>query len=1024
MPVDVCPSAEEFRKLLSGELSAADVDAIAQHLESCARCPETLQSLGDDTLVRALRSGSGKVTGYPARIERLISRCLFDRTISQPDTNADSDTTPPAENESPDGIDLSFLSPPQQGDEIGRLNGYRVLRLLGAGGMGMVLEAEDIKLNRPVALKVMRPEMAARPTAKDRFLREAQAAAKLSHDHIVTIYQVGEDNGVPFIALQFLTGESLADRLKRERLPIVEVVRIGQEIASGLAAAHNRGLIHRDIKPANIWLEDPKPTDGSPWGAGRVKILDFGIARISSEKGQLTQTGAILGTPAYMAPEQARGKPVDARADLFSLGCVLYEMSIGRRPFQGDDPLSILSSLALDEPPLPHEVDPQVPLALSALIQQLLAKEPEQRTQNAAEAMRALAAIQAELKPTITAGTASMNPWKEINRYEPKSTAVEKSRLALASKQRLSQRKRWIIGMAIAVLLFFIVGVSLAGYWMTFKTKDGTLVVQVDGDADVRFKNDKIEIYDESGTILKYQLQPSDRNKTLPPGKYVIRVTGPDGLKLDTDRFEMTRAGMTVHVSVDQSAAVMTKKEDKNPDRRAAEWVLSLGGTVQVNSTAEIYRSATQLPAAKFNLTSVELGANKSVTDTDLVRLKDCTNLMVLDLHDTRIGDAGLAHLKDYKKLTYVQFGDTQITDAGLAYLKNCKDLAHLNLYSTRVGDEGMANFQDFRRITHLDLSTTDVTDKGLANFKDCKKLERLALQSTAVTDTGLAYFKDCKHLVHLNLNMTQVTDRGLAYFKDCKLLSELKLQKTNVSPAAVEAFAKDIPQCKIILDDRLIEPKQSADPDRRVAEWVVSAGGFVVVRPNFMNEKNAWYVVDKSQSADVRKPPSGNSAWGAGEVILTPTLPAGPVELMRVSFYRRQLSDDGLAQIAPATGIVWLNLENTAVTGAGLAHLKGMKKLTDLVLTGTRVGDDGLKHLQPLTHLEGLWLNNTSISDAGLLDLQGLSSLQRLYLHKTKGTAPGVAKLQKALPTCKIASDFDTLEPKTPGADGSGAPK
>jgi serine/threonine protein kinase len=206
--------------------------------------------------------------------------------------------------------------------------------------MGVVYEAEDPQLKRRVALKAMLPNLGASESARKRFLREAQAAAAINHDNIVHIYQVGEDRGVPFMAMQFLDGESLEARLKRERrLPTAESLRIGRETAEGLAAAHQRGLIHRDIKPPNLWLEGAKR---------RVKILDFGVARAAGDEAHLTQTGAIIGTPAYMAPEQASAKPVDHGSDLFSLGCVLYRMTTGEMPFKGNDTISILAALALD----------------------------------------------------------------------------------------------------------------------------------------------------------------------------------------------------------------------------------------------------------------------------------------------------------------------------------------------------------------------------------------------------------------------------------------------------------------------------------------------------------------------------------------------------------------------------------------------------------------------------------------------------------------------------------------------------
>ena len=246
-----------------------------------------------------------------------------------------------------------FLAPAEQADELGRLGPYRVLKVLGAGGMGVVFRAEDPGLQRLVALKAMLPALACSPSAKERFFREARAAAALKHPHIVTIFQVGEDRGAPFLAMEFLEGEPLDERLKREtRLPLPEILRIGREIAEGLADAHEKSLIHRDIKPANIWLEGKK---------AHVKILDFGLARAMDDQAHLTQSGAIIGTPAYMAPEQACGKPVDHRCDLFSLGCVLYRMCTGEMPFKGNDTLAILSALALDNPAPPRSLNAEVP---------------------------------------------------------------------------------------------------------------------------------------------------------------------------------------------------------------------------------------------------------------------------------------------------------------------------------------------------------------------------------------------------------------------------------------------------------------------------------------------------------------------------------------------------------------------------------------------------------------------------------------------------------------------------------------
>ncbi len=277
---------------------------------------------------------------------------------------------------------LDFLAPPLEPGEIGRLGPYRILKLLGAGGMGLVFQAEDPKLRRLVALKVMRPEIASSLTARQRFLREARAAAAIEHDHIVQIYQVDQDGDVPYLAMQLLRGETLEDRLRRDgTLPLAEVLRIGRETALGLAAAHARGLVHRDIKPSNLWLEAEQ---------GRVKILDFGLARPVSDEAHLTVSGMVMGTPAYMAPEQALAQPLDARSDLFSLGCILYRLTTGLMPLAGAHGLAHLLVEHLQHLPPPGQFNPDVPPALSDLIMRLLAPARADRPSSARAVAAAL----------------------------------------------------------------------------------------------------------------------------------------------------------------------------------------------------------------------------------------------------------------------------------------------------------------------------------------------------------------------------------------------------------------------------------------------------------------------------------------------------------------------------------------------------------------------------------------------------------------------------------------------------------
>jgi serine/threonine protein kinase len=273
-------------------------------------------------------------------------------------------------------VEFSFLTPPIEADEMGRLGPYRILSLLGSGSMGIVFRAEDSRLKRPVALKVMRPNYATKEEYRQRFLREAQATAKLDHPHVVPIYGAEEFAGVPYLAMKLLEGESLEERLKARGpwLPLAEVLRIGEEVSDALAAAHASELIHRDVKPTNIWLE----TDGD-----RVKLIDFGLARILDDDLRLTGTGYVVGTPSYMAPEQANGDEVDHRSDLFSLGCVLYRASTGVQPFPGQFAVDVVAAVRTLDPKPPRELDPALPPSFSDLVMGLLCKDPAGRPQTA-----------------------------------------------------------------------------------------------------------------------------------------------------------------------------------------------------------------------------------------------------------------------------------------------------------------------------------------------------------------------------------------------------------------------------------------------------------------------------------------------------------------------------------------------------------------------------------------------------------------------------------------------------------------
>ncbi|MGI9471736.1 MAG: serine/threonine-protein kinase, partial [Rubripirellula sp.] len=269
-----------------------------------------------------------------------------------------------------------FPDPPQQDGEIGRLGPYRVLGQLGTGGMGEVFRARDSRLKRTVALKLMKKKLAATPASRKRFIEEARSMAAVHHDNVATIFEVGVQDGVPFMAMELLHGKSLADAMKEQgTFAWADVLRVAKEVSLGLAAAHQSGLVHRDIKPANIWLEEP---------SGRAKILDFGLAIAGNAFDPFAARGTVVGSPGYLAPEQARNESVDDRTDLYSLGVVLYVMCTGKLPLSSGTISGQLIAIICHPPNPLQNWRPDVPKPLCDLIHQLLRKEARDRPESAA----------------------------------------------------------------------------------------------------------------------------------------------------------------------------------------------------------------------------------------------------------------------------------------------------------------------------------------------------------------------------------------------------------------------------------------------------------------------------------------------------------------------------------------------------------------------------------------------------------------------------------------------------------------
>lgn len=349
---------EKLVQLLDGNLPESAHTEMAAHIETCVTCRHQMESMAASD-------------GWWTETRDVLSTFEPQDDGSLDDSNADSFVA----NDNP-SIPLDFLSPSDNPAMLGQLGEFEILEQIGCGGMGIVLKGYDHELNRYVAVKVLHPFCATSAAARKRFVREAQASAAIVHQHVVAIHAVDPHHHPPYLVMPFVPGESLQQRLNRQgAFDVVDVLRIGQQVAEGLAAAHAQGLVHRDIKPGNILLER---------NVERVLLTDFGLAR-AADDASLTRSGVIAGTPQYMSPEQARGDQIDHRTDLFSLGTVLYTLLAGHSPFRAESAMTVLRRVCDDTPRPLREVNPSVPVWLEAMIARLHEKQVDQRYSSASE---------------------------------------------------------------------------------------------------------------------------------------------------------------------------------------------------------------------------------------------------------------------------------------------------------------------------------------------------------------------------------------------------------------------------------------------------------------------------------------------------------------------------------------------------------------------------------------------------------------------------------------------------------------
>jgi eukaryotic-like serine/threonine-protein kinase len=863
---------------------------------------------------------------------------------------------------------LGFLLPSARPDALGRIRHYEILEVLGRGGFGIVFRAFDEMLQRVVAVKVLDPRLAVSSPPRKRFLREARSSAKVRHEYVVQVYAV-EEQPLPYLVMEFIPGETLQQRLDRTGpLETVEVVRIGRQIAEGLAAAHGMGLIHRDVKPANVLIENgPHP---------RVKITDFGLAR-AADDASLTQSGIVAGTPMYMAPEQAQGDTLDHRADLFSLGSVLYTMCAGRPPFRANNTLAVLKRVAEDTPRPIAEIIPEVPPWLCELIARLHAKKPEDRFASAQEVADLLARRLAQMQqpgnvPPISETAPTLE--KVPVRTAPQAAPPVRPRFRAG---------RWAAAAAVLLLLGGLgiteaTGVTkMRGTVVRLFTAEGTLVVEVDdpnvsitvdgadvvitgaGPKEIRLKPGSYLVEaSKDGKLVSRELISVKKN-----GRKVVRVIQ-EALPPPSPPGTAWERSVAALPAAEQVKAVVARLRKLNPnfDGKVVSTIKDDVVTGLQFSTDEV-DDVTPVRALK-GLTSLgcsgtyprkgKLSDLSPLKGTSLNRL-ECSNTQVSEL--TALGGMPLTSLScDFTRISDLAplrgMALVELTCAGTKVpdLSPLKGMKLQCLWAMYVPASDLTPLQGMP-LTSLDLYHA----QKVTNLKPLHGMPLEYLNLTGVPVSNLSVLKGMTSLRRLVLDDVPLSDltplRGLK-------LNELSIKGTRVSAFDV---IKTLPLKRLRLDsaaDRkevLLSLKglthvndqpiaqfwqdvegQVKDPDRRAAEYALSIGGTVRVNDE-----------DKEIKA------------GAD-------LPGEAFRLTQVVLY-----------------------ENTQVSDAGLANFAGCKNLTWLKLH-----------------------NNTQLSDAGLAHLKDCKKLAELLVQKTKVTAEGINELKKALPRCKIEWEGGVVNP------------
>lgn len=952
-----------------------------------------------------------------------------------------------------------------------RFGNYVIQDKIGSGGMGDVYLAKHRRMQRCVALKLLPTAMAQDQNVIRRFQREVQAAAKLSHPNIVTAHDADEVDGTHYLVMEYVEGTDLSELVKQQG-----VLSVGQALdyilqaAKGLEYAHQQGIIHRDIKPSNMLLDNQ----------GTIKILDMGLARIDEVDEEnpataLTQSGSVMGTVDYMSPEQAQSThTADNRSDIYSLGCSLYYFLTGNSVYGGQTVVNRI--LAHRDQPIPSLVSAnvQVPANVDAIYQKMIAKRPEDRFQSMQAVIDAIEKCDL-LNPASTMSSAPPDP--ELQKFLQSQKVASSPTIVMPAgemqaeempadsqdstptsdflnntvsgtvfqslqRKRKSKGKRgWVIaGVMLAAFIF------LAGIVFKIETPAGTVILEVDQPAAA---GAVVTVDDERKITIATGKGQEPIQVSADEKKHTLKVTK-GGFETFTWQFTV-KSGQTETIKVRLVPLAVAEKADPDPsmpfpmtDREIVEWILSVGGSVAVNSEHNNLTSIKDMPAepveyygvnlcdAKFPPHDLQRLANlkplyglrlsgDSVGEQDFQYLKFVNGVHDLNLEHFTIEGDGLKYLSGFQSLKVIRVYDSTIRGEGLSYLGQFLNLITLDLVACTIDSAVMQQIGNRRQLNFLNLSNSqiddvglahlsgltklkkfyahmnpDITDEGLKHLQGMKELELLTVGGTGITDVGLQQITELKQLNRLDIYNTRITDNGLAHLTKLKYLNSLNLRLTPITDAGL----KHLSHLKQLATLNLQETKVTAEGVAALQKTLPDC----TIISEFDSIKTEQELLEWVFSQGGKVGINSDLKFFAS----MEELPDEPVVYYNINLSNTNILLQDLQYLEGLSKLSTLRLDYTQIQDQDLSILKNFHELTFLHLNHTGITGEGFKHLIALPEFDAISLENTKLTDAGLHVLSDIEPLRLLYVSNTDITNDGMQTIgeMKNLTKLKITGN------------------